>query len=153
MRASTWRPTAKLRKRRANYLSLLDASGVAAVFFFLVGMYLVRTTPDCDLCSVRSVDYPAVTHARPMPGALREDAITVVATRDGSIYFGNRRIVPQNLPGLIEKAIQQGAERRVYLKADARVKYADVKAVLDQIRYSGVQDIVFLAEEAHSANP
>jgi hypothetical protein len=69
-----------------------------------------------------------------MPGAEREDAMQISVTRDGRIYFRNNIIMLQDLPEQIRQGVQNGAEKRIYLNADARAKYADVLAVLDQIR-------------------
>ena len=144
MRATAWRPTANLRRRKSKYLSLLDASGVAAVFFFLLGLYLVTTPPFHTHSGL--VDLAPVAHAKPQKGALREDAIIVTVARDGSVFCCGTKVLPQDLPELIRDAYKNGAERKVYVKADARAKYSDVKAVLDPIRSAGIQDVVFLVE-------
>jgi len=88
-----------------------------------------------------------------LPKALREDAITVAVARDGRLYFGRTRVEADELPALIRRAYLQGAERKVYLKADARAKYADVELAIDSIRQSGVQDVALLVEEARQPNP
>ena len=69
MRA-TWRPTRALGKRRGAYLSLLDASGVAALFVFFLALYLVRSAVT-DAPMHRSVDLASVVHAKPLPAALQ----------------------------------------------------------------------------------
>lgn len=152
LRPTAWRPSKALRKRRANYLSLLDASGVAAVLFFFVGMYLVMSaTPVHSLAAI--VDLAAVGHPQPEPGALREDAIIVIVTREGKAYFGSARVVPKDLPDLIREAYVQGGKRKVYFKADARAKYGDVQAVFDLICKAGVQHVVFLVEQSVPQTP
>jgi hypothetical protein len=90
MRTRGWRPSTTLKKRRTRYLSLLDATGVAAVFVFFVGMYIVMSAPTHDLRH-DNVDLAPTTHPKPLPAALKEDAITVVVTRDGMLHFGNAR--------------------------------------------------------------
>src|SRR5579864_532976 len=100
MRTTVWRPSTALRKRRSRYLSLLDATGVAGVFFFFVAMYLVMSAPNHDL-SGHGVDLAPAVHAKPLPGALKEDAITVVLSRDGRVYFGDTRVPTKELPGFI----------------------------------------------------
>jgi biopolymer transport protein TolR len=146
MRTTVWRPSKALRKRRSSYLSLLDATGIAGIFFFFVAMYLVMSTSDRDLIH-HSVDLALAAHAKPLPAALKEDAITVVATRNGSLYFGRDRVPAKELPGLIRRAYEDGSERKVYLKADARTKYGEVKATLDLIREAGVQDVALMVEQ------
>lgn len=93
-------------------------------------------------------DMPMTEHSTLQPAALREDALEVGITRDGTAYFRNHRIRPADLPNALREAARDGAEKTVYVKADARTKYGDVKAVLDQIRQSGLQDITFLTEHS-----
>ena len=107
------------------------------MFLILIGTH---ATP------IHSVDLPTVAHARRLPFALREDAIKITITRDGAIYFRGQKIRPQFLPNQIRNALYGSAERRIYLLADARAKYGDVKAVILQIQYSGVENISILAE-------
>ena len=45
-------------------------------------------------------------------------------------------------------AVQEGSERKVYLKVDARAKYGDAERVVDQVRAAGIQQICILAEKA-----
>jgi biopolymer transport protein ExbD len=146
MRTRGWRPSTALKKRRTRYLSLLDASGVAAIFVFFVGMYILMSAPAGDL-SHSNVDLAPTAHPKPLPAALKEDAITVVVTRDGLLYLGNDRVPVEALPGLIRSAYEHGSERKVYLKADARVRYGDVKATLELIREAGVHDVALMVEQ------
>lgn len=151
MRATAWRPSKALRKRRGAYLSLLDASGIAALFVFFLAIYLVRSSATHG--ARPSVDLAPVHNAKPLSAALKEDAITVVVSRDGRLYFRNTRVSPADLPGLIRTAYEHGAERKVYLKADARAKYSDVERAIDLIRQSGVQDVAILVEQARQPRP
>jgi biopolymer transport protein TolR len=93
-----------------------------------------------------SVDLAKSQHFRRLPDALREDALRVVVRRDGSLFLGNQRIDREDLPGKLRNGIGGGAENRVYISADARVKYGDVKMVLDQICLAGVENVSFLTE-------
>jgi biopolymer transport protein ExbD len=81
-----------------------------------------------------------------MPGALKEDALKVVVTRDGTIYFREHRIALEDLPNEIREGLRSGAERKVYIAVDARAKFGDVPAVLDKIRLAGVEKVAFLTE-------
>jgi biopolymer transport protein ExbD len=81
-----------------------------------------------------------------MPGALREDAMRVAVARDGMVFFGNQRILPEELRDQIRDGLRAGAENRIYISADARAKYLDVKSVLENIRQSGVRRVSFITE-------
>ena len=39
----------------------------------------------------------------------------IYVTRDGQVYFRNYRAEPKSLPFLMRNAMQEGAERKVYL--------------------------------------
>lgn len=115
----------------------------ALVFLFMSGFAVVthpRNGP---------ADLPQSSHSAPMPKALREDALVITIARDGSVYFRDLRVLKGNLPDMIREGLRNGAENTVYIKADARAKYGAVKAVLDQVRLSGVQNINFITEQPY----
>lgn len=95
------------------------------------------------------VDMTRTKHSTPRPGAERDDSLVVVVTRDGTTYVANARVLPADLSNVLRQAVRDGAQKTVYVKADARARYGDVKAALDQIRLAGLQNIVLLTE--HSA--
>ena len=71
----------------------------------------------------------------------------VDAPRDGKIYFRNVPISAKNLPDKIREGLKNGAEKKVYLRADARARYGDVKQALIEIRQTGIDNVCFLAEK------
>ena len=93
------------------------------------------------------VDLPRTSYAIPMPRAVRENALTVGVTRDGKVYFRNTAISAEDLPDQIREGLRNGAEKKVYLRADARARYGDVKQVLIKIRQAGIENVCFLAEK------
>ena len=93
-----------------------------------------------------SVDLVLAPHSMRMPGALKEDALRISISRDGSTYFANVRVSPEDLPGLIREGLRNGAERKAYLKVDARAKYGEVPPVLEKIRAAGIEKVAFLTE-------
>ncbi len=68
-------------------------------------------------------------------------------TRDGRLFFRNDKITIQDLLEEIRKGIRNGAEKRIYLNIDARSKYGDTLAVLDQIRQAGIENVSFLTQK------
>jgi len=82
-----------------------------------------------------------------MPGAVREDAILVAVTRDGNIFFGSNNVRDSDLPVLIRESVRRGSERKVYLKVDARAKYADAALVIDQVALVGIQNVGIITEQ------
>ncbi len=82
-----------------------------------------------------------------MRGANREGALVVGVLRDGKVFFRTEQVTTAELPGKIRDGISQGAERKIYIKADIRGRYATVKEVLDAVRASGVENVAFLTEQ------
>jgi biopolymer transport protein ExbD len=99
-------------------------------------------------------DLPRVWHPVSMPHANREDAMVVAILRDDKVFFRNDRVTPDQLPAKIRDSIAQGAERKVYIRADLRAKYGWVAEVLDNMHSGGVEKIGFLVyEKGHVPMP
>jgi biopolymer transport protein ExbD len=81
-----------------------------------------------------------------MPRALRDDAMRVMLSRDGTIYFGNAKVASEDLADQIRQHLGRGAERKVFLIVDQRTRFGDLSVVLDEVRHAGIWDIAFLAE-------
>lgn len=91
-------------------------------------------------------DLPASVYASPQPLALREDSMRIYIRRDGSVFFGNTLVSSDELPGLIHDALQNAAEKKVYLAVDPRSRYGATAETVDQLRMAGIQRLCFLAE-------
>jgi biopolymer transport protein ExbD len=87
---------------------------------------------------------PSTASAIALWRARREDALQVLILRDAKIFFDRRQIRPEELPSRLQERIRAGAPRKVYIRADARVRYRTVMAVLDDIRSAGLSDIAFI---------
>ena len=118
--------------------------GVAAVFmailFLLMAPHLM--VADLPLYTAREV---FANSAAPQPGALREDAISILITRDGRVFFRGQEIDTQQLPASIWESIRGGSEIRVYLYVDLRTKMYDVNKVVEGIHRAGIRDLVLMA--------
>jgi biopolymer transport protein ExbD len=55
------------------------------------------------------------------------------------------------MPDKIREGLKNGAEKKVYMRADARARYVDVKQILVEIRQAGIENICFLTREAPAA--
>jgi biopolymer transport protein ExbD len=145
-----WRPSQvaaeRVRKRKSGYHLQLNLWGLVSIMVALLFLFIGDTTPDQHPSP--PVDLPAAQNAVPQPSGRREDAMRVSVTRDGRIFFGDSEISRSQLADRVSTALREGSERKVYLSADVRARYADVKVALDQIRSAGVTDVVVLAWNA-----
>jgi biopolymer transport protein TolR len=121
-----------------SFFSILAVVVVALIFLSLMAQPTIHYGA--------GVDVPRAEHPRPMPGANRRDALMIAVARDGRLYFGSSQVTPDQLPLLIRMGVSRGAERKVYIKADARARYGDVLDAVDGIRSAGVEDIAFLVQ-------
>ena len=134
-------------KRNPPYCKL-DSSGLAhatlglALPLFFVIMITAGPPPH----HLSPVDLARISHSARMQNALREDAVKIYLTKDGSIYLRNQKVLAEGLSQQIRDSFKSGAERKVYLAVDARAHYGDVETVLDEVRASGIRNIALLAE-------
>lgn len=150
--ASKWSPSRaavqREAKRKPLFYTYMNLWPFVGVLLALLIIFIGDTTPDVHLPP--PVDLPSGFHTTAQPKALAEDAMTVFLTRDGRVYFRNTQVLPKDLPMLIRGAAQEGAERKIYLSADARAKYGDAEAVVGQIGKAGIREICILAFKRES---
>jgi biopolymer transport protein ExbD len=153
MRLFVRHPSWTTRKNRGGRpRTSIDFSPFLSIMVVLLFIVMFGTTNPMHPRTA-PVDMPITQHSTTQLAALREDALVIVITRDGSVRFRNTRIVPEELPDLLREGIRNGANNTVYVKVDARVRYLDVKTVLDQIRLSGLQNITFLTKHPAVSTP
>jgi biopolymer transport protein ExbD len=70
----------------------------------------------------------------------------ISVTRDGSVFFRNRRVLGSGLASEIRGGVGN-AEKKVYLIVDARTMYGAAVPVMDQVRLAGIERVSFLAKQ------
>lgn len=121
---------------------------MAVVVF--VAIICEMTLPELSPCHGGiSVDLPQIDSPVVLPRSMREDAITIVIYRSGDVFLGGDLVRLERIPELIRKDVARGSERKVYIRADARTFYGNVKQVIDAVRAAGLTDVSFLAEQRH----
>jgi len=128
----------------SDFNTLQFASVMGMVVFVLLLVFMTVSPHGHGV----SADLPKVLHPVSMPGALREDVLKVTILRDGRVYFGADRVDAAALRQKIaERLNDRGAERRVYIVADARAEWGTVKIVLDGVRSAGILRVAFLVDQ------
>ena len=132
-----YKPQAGSQMASPNVIPMADIMLVLLIIFMVVTPMLQKG---------KSVDLARTDTARDMQDADKDDAIVVAVTRDGNIFLGNNQIQKADLQGQVKDRIANKQDKTVFLKSDARAKYGDVVAVVDEIRSAGVDQLGLLTE-------
>jgi biopolymer transport protein ExbD len=138
-----YKPQAGAQMAAPNVIPMADIMLVLLIIFMVVTPMLQKGV---------SVDMANVNNPRDMKDADKDDAIVVAVTRDGKIYLGNTQLNKEDLTGQIKDRISTRLDKTVYVKSDARAKYGDVVAVVDEIRSAGVDQLGLLTEKMQKGN-
>jgi biopolymer transport protein ExbD len=133
-----YKPVAGPQMSSPNVIPMADIMLVLLIIFMVVTPMLQKGV---------SVDMASVNDPRDMQDADKDDAIIVAVTRDGTLYLGNTKINKEEITGQIKDRIANKLDKTVYVKSDARAKYGDVVAVVDEIRSAGVDSLGLLTEK------
>ena len=135
---------ASLWRTRSRRISRPD---FAAIFVIVVTMILIVAMMAPEQPRYSSVDMAKAYAPVAMPAADRTDALVLAILRDGITFFGSERIQLDDLPHKIHTSIGFHTERRVYIKADARVRYGAVKEALRGVQSAGIENVAFIVEQ------
>jgi biopolymer transport protein ExbD len=139
-----YKPQAGSQMASPNVIPMADIMLVLLIIFMVVTPMLQKNMP---------VDMARTDNAHEMQDADKDDAIVVAITRDGNIYLGHTQTAKENLTGEIKDRIANRLDKTVYVKSDARAKYGDVVAVVDEIRSAGVDQLGLLTEKNQGKTP
>ena len=135
-------------RRSVKLFTSVDTTAFASILVILILIILVVASMSSDRHHAVSVDLPHISRPASMPGALREDAMQITILRDGQVYFGNDLIWSDNLAQkMSERLKDRSVERKVYIMADMRARWSDVKTVLEDVRSAGIIRVAFLVDQ------
>ena len=134
-----YKPKAGEQMASPNVIPMADIMLVLLIIFMVITPMLQKTTP---------VELAMTNNAHEMKDADKDDAIVVAVTRDGTIYLKNTKTAKEALTDQVKDLISSRIDKTVYVKSDARAKYGDVVAVVDEIRSAGVDQLGLLTEKS-----
>jgi biopolymer transport protein ExbD len=133
-----YKPKAGDQMASPNVIPMADIMLVLLIIFMVITPMLQK-----DI----SVDMARVNNSRDMKDADKDDAVVLAVTRDGKIYLGNTPMNKEDVTGQIKDRLAARLDKTVYVKSDARAKYGDVVALVDEIRSAGVDQLGLLTEK------
>ena len=125
-----------------NVTPMVDVMLVLLIIFMVVTPMLQHGV---------SVDMAKVNNPEQMPDADKEDALLVSVMRNGDVFFGTDKISVDNLTTKVKDRLMNKADKRVYVKADARAHFGNVVQVVDAVRAAGVDDLGLLTDQRKTA--
>jgi len=127
-----------------NVVPMADIMLVLLIIFMVVTPMLQKGV---------SVDLAQVENPREMQAADQDDAVVVAVTKDGAYFLGSTRITKEEITGKVRDMISAKLDKTVFVKSDARAKYGDVVAAVDEVRAAGVDQLGLLTERKQGRLP
>ena len=127
-------------------VSDINVTPMVDVMLVLLIIFMVITPM---LSKGQDVNKVKTYYAVKMADADKEDAILIAITRDGRVFLspGNMMVQPNDLSGKVKDLQQNRTDKTVYIKADARARFASVTDVVDNLRMAGVDQLGLITEE------
>ncbi len=128
-----------------NVTPMVDVMLVVLIIFMVITPMLSKGV---------NVDMVKTKNPIKMEEADKEDAILVAITRDDKVYLspGNVLIAPDQLGPKVKDLQTNRSDKTVYIKADARARFAGVTDVIDNLRTAQVDNVGLLTEEIKDKN-
>jgi|SRR5215467_5612020 len=139
-----YKPQAGAQMAAPNVIPMADIMLVLLIIFMVVTPLLTKDIP---------VDMVPTANPREMQDADKDDAIVVAITRDGRIFIGNTPMQKEDLQGQVKDRVSSRLDKTVFVKSDARAKYGDVVAAVDEIRSAGVDQLGLLTQKMEKGAP
>ena len=133
-----------MAKRTASYNSSINVTPMVDVMLVLLIIFMVITPM---LQKGVNVELAKTNNPIAMEDADKEDAVLIAVERDGKVYFDTEQISPDQLTAKVADKLQNRADKKVFIKADARARYKMVVDVVDNVRGAGVDQVGLLTEQ------
>jgi biopolymer transport protein ExbD len=133
-----YKPKAPAIMAAPNVIPMADIMLVLLIIFMVVTPLLSKGV---------SVDMARVPNPIDLPDADKDDAILVAVTRDGTIYLGSTKVGLEDLQTHVKDALANRVDKTVFVRSDARAKFGQVKAAVDEVRAAGVDNVGLLTQK------
>jgi biopolymer transport protein ExbD len=139
-----YKPKAPAIMAAPNVIPMADIMLVLLIIFMVVTPLLSKGV---------SVDMARVPNPIDLPDADKDDAILVAVTRDGTIYLGSTKVGLEDLQTHVKDALANRVDKTVFVRSDARAKFGQVKAAVDEVRAAGVDNVGLLTQKVEKKGP
>ena len=129
----------EFERRRHNHAHM-DIAPLVDVVFLLLLFFMLTS---------HLIQEPAIKIRLPesKTAEAKNEAIkTVLITKDGGIYFMDRRVELKNLQLAIKEGLTDREREFLRIKADRDVNVGILVSVIDEVRFSGVKNFSIVTE-------
>lgn len=126
-------------RKRAAVMSEINVTPMVDVMLVLLIIFMV-TAP--LLSAGVQVNLPKANAKSLSQNDSKPLEVTIDA--GGQIYLGETKVTLDRLTGMLQAIAAESKDRRVYLKADSKLPYGKVAAVMGSITTSGLSNVSML---------
>src|SRR3954462_8733630 len=109
-----------LKKKVGSYNSDINVTPMVDVMLVLLIIFMVITPM---LQKGVNVELAKTNNPIAMEDADKEDSILIAVMRDNKVYFDTEQVSPDQLTAKVSDRLANRADKRVFIKADAHVRY------------------------------
>ncbi len=124
-----------------NVIPMADIMLVLLIIFMVITPMLQKGV---------SVDMAKVQNPQELPDADKDDAVIIAVSRDGALFISmgsiTNRVKLEEITGKVRDLIANRLDKTVYVRADARAKFGEVKNAIDEVRSAGVDNVGLLTQ-------
>jgi biopolymer transport protein TolR len=120
-----------------NVTPLVDVVLVLLIIFMVV-IPMMEKSAKVDLPSIFNVDEEAKG---------KTDPFTLSLTRDGSLFFEQEAVSPEQFAARLQQANQNEPSRRLVLRADREARYGDVRKLFKDCQKIGFPGVSLRVNE------
>ncbi len=123
-------------KKRKSAISEINVTPLVDVMLVLLVIFMV-TAP--LMLNGINLKLPKTKEVNPVN--LKAEQIILSITKSEELYIGKNKILKNELIPLIKKLFKENKTQVVFLRADEKIEYGKVAALISSLKKNGIQEI------------
>lgn len=112
---------------------MIDIVFLLIVFFMTVAKMQVQERVEIDVPIAANAVIPEDRSSR----------VVVTIQNDGSLFFGSQPIAVEDMTAYVQQAREESPKIKVYIRADARVPFKEVRKLFAAAAAGGIPNVIF----------
>ncbi len=118
---------------------LPDLTPMIDIVFLLIVFFM--TVAKMQVQELVEIDVPIAANA--VIPEDRSSRVVVTIQNDGSLFFGSQPIAVEDMTAYVQQAREDSPKIKVYIRADARVPFKEVRKLFAAAAAGGVPNVIF----------